>query len=95
MEYEIHISFKHGFTDVDELEMPAKGCRSDVIVKCPNGKSYQLCFYDPVRLKQDIEEEGMIYEVGLVVVPQVTLENIRQAALRMLSSGYFKGLMPL
>lgn len=54
-----------------------------------NGKRHRLFFYDPVRLRQDLEEEirqgrAAVAEHGLIVVPEVTKENIEKALLRQL-----------
>jgi hypothetical protein len=86
------IEFKYGFTEVDEFEMPMKGYRGDVIAKCPNGKNYELYFYDPVRLAQDLEVEEIMFEVGLTIVKDVTKENIEKAVAKMWKEGFFDKL---
>ena len=67
----------------DKLERPSKGWLDNVIVTTENGKEYTLSFYDPVRLSQDLEEEikmgkTAIIEKGLLVIKQVTKENIEK-----------------
>ena len=57
----------------------------------------KLCFYDPVRLTQDLETvqesgEVCIGEVGLIVLPSVTLENMEKAIQQLYTRGYFDGL---
>src|SRR5687768_9562432 len=49
------------------FEVASKGWYNGVTVELENGKRYSVCFYDPVRLKQDLESEGKAYlsEPGL------------------------------
>ena len=79
----------------DEFERPAKGWLGDVIVELDSGKRHRLCFYDPARLAQDLEEEvklgkSAILEPGLVVVPQVTKENIEKAIRQAVSERFLE-----
>jgi hypothetical protein len=53
-----------------------------------------MSFYDPIRLNQDLEEEikfgkaGLI-EKGLIVLEEVTKENIEAAVNQVDIEGYF------
>ncbi len=87
--------FEHEFTSVDEFEMPLKGFRHDIIVNCPNGMSYKLCFYDNVRLSQELDTEDVIFYEGLVIVKEVNLENIEKAIRKMWDYDFFKKLKPI
>jgi hypothetical protein len=69
--------------------------RDDIIVHCPNQKSYQLYFYDNVRLSQEIVTEKVIAEHGLVVVQELTVESISAAIEHLWHYDYFDKLMPL
>lgn len=87
--------FENEFTPVDEFEMPLKGFRDDIIVNCPNGMSYKLCFYDNVRLSQELDIEEVIFYEGLVIVKEVNLENIEKAIRKMWDYDFFKKLKPI
>lgn len=81
----------------DIIERPAKGWLSDVIVQTESGTEHKLSFYDPTRLAQEIQSElssgksGFI-ELGLIVVPEVTKENIEMAIKQAESEGYFQSI---
>jgi putative sterol carrier protein len=86
------IKFKYGLNEDDEYEMSAKGWRGDVVVKCPNGKEFNLFFYDPVRLAQTVEDDEIVYEQGLTIVKEVTRGNIEKAVVKMWNEGFFDKL---
>lgn len=97
-EYCIHLP--GDFDQRDEYEMPLRGYCSDVVVQLANGNRYPLYFYDPVRLRQTVESDasaGRPYytERGLVIVPEVTMDMIRQAVAGLFQSGYFATQLPL
>jgi hypothetical protein len=81
----------------DYMERQAKGWLSDVIVQTEDGVEHKLSFYDPVRLAQEIESEfsegksGFI-ERGLIVVSEVTKENIEKAISQAEKEGYFQSV---
>ena len=81
----------------DHMERPAKGWLSGVIVQAEDGVEHELSFYDPIRLAQEIESElgegksGFI-ERGLIVVPEVTKENIDKAITQAEIEGYFRSV---
>jgi hypothetical protein len=62
------------------------------------GGRYRLNFYDPVRLRQEIEREfrrgGMFFEPNLVVVPSVTRSDMERAAELLVKSGQMTSLTP-
>lgn len=74
------------------FETEAKGYCGTVRVRFVGGEEYHLTFYDPVRLAQDLEVEGIIAEPGLVVVPKVTEAAMRKSILRLAASGFFHTL---
>ena len=78
----------------DHYERSRKGWLSDVIVEMDDGSEHSLSFYDPVRLQQDLEEnvkrgEVAIVEKGLIVISEVTKENIEKAVKQAIDEGYF------
>ena len=82
------------WNEIDKLERPAKGFLNNVKVIKENGKEYTLSFYDPVRLSQDLEGENKIgkagiIEKGLLIIKEVTKENIEKAVKQAETEGYF------
>jgi hypothetical protein len=80
-----------------EYETPFKGYLSDVEVRLEDGSRYKVYFIDPARLQQTLEEDaasGRPYyaEPGLIVLPEVTTQAIRQAIHGLLRDGYFRHL---
>lgn len=83
-----------------EYETPLKGYLSDVEVHLEGGARYKLYFTDPIRLRQTLEDDaasGRPYytEPGLVVLPEVTTEAVRQAVSGLEREGYFRHLKPI
>jgi len=76
-------------------ETECRGYCPDVVVAFPDGTRYRLTFYDPVRLAQDLEEEGFIGDPGLVVIPRVTEAQIRSTVERLVAQEYFGSLRPI
>jgi len=93
-------SFPHGFDARDECEAPQRGYFGEAVVELPQGKRVKVCFYDPIRLAQDLETvqasgEVCIGEPGLIVVPSVTLELMQRAVQQLYTQGYFDRLVSL
>lgn len=83
-----------------EQETLLKGYLSDVEVRLEDGSRYKLYFTDPIRLQQTLEDDavsGRVYyaEPGLIVLPEVTTEAIRQAVSGLLRDEYFRHLKPI
>lgn len=92
------IEFPDGYFPQGELEAPDRGC-VDVVVTLGDGSQYELSFYDMVRLGQTLdlycrEHPGRVHyaDAGMVVVTQVTTENVKRAVSGLLSEGFFKSL---
>lgn len=82
------------------FEVRAGGYSGDVLVQLRNGASYTVVFYDCTRLSQDLEYEVStgrmcVADVGMIVLPEVTLDNMRTAVKRLAEEGYFDGLKPI
>jgi hypothetical protein len=77
--------------DFDDFvpDLKAKGWYGDAVLVV-SGRKYRLCFYDPVRLAQEIQSEferGVeFFEPNLVVIPAVTRQEMLLAAGRLASS---------
>jgi hypothetical protein len=80
-----------------EREVKAKGCFAEAQLSVA-GKRYRLNFYDPVRLRQEIESElergAMFFEPNLVVIQSVTRTDMHQAAEMLTQSGQVAALVP-
>ena len=63
------------------METSSRGYLGDVVVRFEDGVRYQLFFYDPVRLVQDLARCGqpVIAEPNMVVIPEVTEDTIQAA----------------
>jgi hypothetical protein len=81
--------------DEDAGTIEAKGWLADATVTLSDGRSLSLSFYDPARLAQEVADEldrtGFFAERNLIVVPNVTREQIERAV-RELSETDFAGL---
>ncbi len=82
------------------FEAQARGYLSNVLVELRNGASYKVVFYDCTRLSQDLEYEVSagrmcVADVGMIVLPEVTLDNMRTAIKKLAEEGYFDGLTPI
>ncbi|AFY80072.1 hypothetical protein [Oscillatoria acuminata] len=100
METAPKLIFKDGWDERDEVETPMKGCRSDGIVDCADGRSYSVYFIDPIRLEQDLEAEvecgsPFLAPPGLIVIPEVTRTAMETAIAQLWKQGYFEALQPL
>src|SRR4051812_22137387 len=78
-----NITFPEGFDERAEAEMQLKGWII-VYVEIEPDRKVELYVSDMVRLKQDIEDalrngEPCFTQPGLVVVPEVTVPNIKRA----------------
>lgn len=77
----------------DEVEM--KGYCDGVTVTLPNMFKYNVCFYDPVRLKQDIDDELYIAIPNLIIITDVTKQNMEKAIYESWKDGFFNNIKPL
>jgi len=50
----------------DRFERPMKGWLDHVTVETDDGRTFNLSFYDPVRLAQDLEEEVKQGRAGII-----------------------------
>ncbi|MGZ4038313.1 MAG: hypothetical protein ACXVPQ_10830 [Bacteroidia bacterium] len=84
------IIFRNGISEIDEYEMSLKGYRNDVEVTFPNNNTYHFCFYDSVRLSQDIETEKYILEENLIILEKVNVANIHYIISKIWTTGQYK-----
>lgn len=89
--------FPSDFDERTAFEVEREGCFDRGIAELPDGRQVNVCFYDPHRLAQDLEsgqELGRVAvaEAGLIVIPRVTVQNMRRAVTELYDSGYFGDL---
>ncbi|WP_339274045.1 hypothetical protein MKY59_23650 [Paenibacillus sp. FSL W8-0426] len=86
-------------TELAECEAISKGYRNDVIVSISNNL-YHVYVYDIIRLQQDFESELKDYgyysiEPNLVLVKEVSKENINLTVKALYEQKYFDRLKPV
>src|SRR5438093_3226843 len=94
------IHFPHWYDELAQEEFAARGYLPETVVELSNGLRYELYFYDPVRLGQDLAADvrhgtPCIAEINLVVVPEITPANIRTAVEYLLTTDYFQKIKPV
>ncbi len=87
--------FEHGFNEQDAYEAQMRGYRSHVWVVFEDDSSHPVTFFDMNRLAQELTAEAsegraFIAEPGLIVVLEVTMENMEGAARRLAQEGFFE-----
>jgi hypothetical protein len=90
----VRFVFPSGPSELDEFEAQMRGYRSNIWVELSDGTKHLVTFFDPVRLRQELEQEikggrPFIGEPGLIVLAEVTLENMETAARILTSEGFF------
>jgi hypothetical protein len=96
----VKLVFLHSFDDLAAHEARDRGHLSHVSVEFADGSKYPVIFYDPVRLKQDLEEmtklgHPCLGDPGMIVIPEVTMEYMNAAITILAQEGYFSYLQQL
>jgi len=91
--------FREPFEGQTAFEVPQKGWYNGLTVELEGGSQYEVFFYDPVRLSQDLESEvqqGNRYlaEPGMIVVPEINEISMREAIVALFKQGWFDHLRP-
>jgi hypothetical protein len=86
--------FECEFDERAAEEVELKGYFQHAVVRLPDGRRMRLSFWEPVRLTQDLETDvrngrTCFAEPGLVIVPSVSVENMRRAVFELYRTGYF------
>jgi hypothetical protein len=89
--------FEGGLDDFDAFNAQGAGYRGAVMVELDGGSRHSVVFYDAVRLQEDLDEDAkqgdpFIAEPGMIVLVEVTLENMKKAVARLQKQGYFARL---
>jgi hypothetical protein len=81
--------FPQGFDDY-AAEVEAKGWFGEASLTFA-GRQHPMTFYDPGRLRQEVEDEiqrgRVFFEPNLVVVASVTRQNMERAVAMLIASG--------
>ncbi len=88
------LCFDYDFDEQIAAETADRGYWAYSHVELDNGARRQVVFYDPVRLRQDLEEESrqgkpFVAEKGLIVLKDVTRENMEAAISKLAEEGFF------
>jgi hypothetical protein len=91
---EVELVFHVPFGERAAFETRDRGYLSHVSAKLPDGSVYPVFFYDAGRLAQDLEESAKhgrpyIADPGMIVVPEVTIEYMRQSVQMLARDGFF------
>ena len=85
--------------DGDDWLISSKGWFENNLVELENGNHYQVCFFDNVRLGQHLEDnrkngQPFFIEKNLIVLSEVTIENMQKAIIEAEKQGFFENLKP-
>ena len=94
------LTFEGGFDERDQLEAKDSGYRSHVQVLLCSGNLYPLVFYTCNSLSQFLEADmklgnKFIADPGMVILSEVTLENMQNAVNKLEKEGFFDHLVPI
>lgn len=98
--YYTTLLFTCDFDERTEWEIQQKGWFEQALVRLPDGSTVPVCFWDPVRLAQDLEADLKagricIAQPGMIVIPKVTVKNMQAAVEELYSEGFFDRFKPL
>jgi hypothetical protein len=91
--------FPNEWSERAESEMFSRGY-VDLIVELAHGQRYQIVFYDPIRLSQTITSsfqngDVVFAEPNLLVIPELTIDNIQKAIAELSKSRFYTYLKPI
>lgn len=84
--------FEH---DVDENDLAPQGFRGDIRIEFPNGDSFPVYFYEPQAVQEELTARAkwgfghFVSEPGLVIIPEITLSNIKTVVAELIEIGHF------
>ncbi|HXG86155.1 MAG TPA: hypothetical protein VNI84_19195 [Pyrinomonadaceae bacterium] len=84
----------------DDWLIRSKGWFDHNLVELENGNRYQVCFLDSVRLVQHLDGntkngQPFFIENNLIVLSEVTIENMQKAIAEAEKQGFFENLKPV
>jgi hypothetical protein len=77
------------------------GYRGDAVVELAEGEAFPVFFYEPDAVREELDgrlKSGFsqfVAEPGLVVIPEITLTNMKSSVLELVEIGYFDHLRPV
>ncbi len=82
-----------------QFETESKGYFYGITIKIDNGLTYQINFYDPVRLKQDVDSEFesntiFFYEENVVIIPRINIDYMVAAIEELWKRHLFDKMIP-
>ena len=89
------LQFDYPFDDRTAEEAADRGYWGHCHVELQDGTKHPIVFYDAVRLAQDLEEEAsqgrpFLAERGMVVLQDVTRQNMEAAVEQLAKEGFFQ-----
>ena len=84
----------------DDWLIKSKGWFCHNHVELINVNRYQVCFYDKVRLGQDLDDnqrngKPFLVEDALMVISEITIENMKAAIVEAEKQGFFENIKPI
>ena len=84
----------------DEIVINQKGWFCHNVVELANGNRYQVCFFDKIRLVQELaylekQRKPFFIENALIILSEVTIENMKAAILEAEKQKFFETLKPI
>jgi hypothetical protein len=92
---EVELLFVGGLSERVAAEAQARGYLSHVIAKIEGMGLFALFFWDPTRLKQDLDTEPYIADPGMIVISEVTKDKMEKAVRDLANTSFFERLVPL
>ena len=93
------IVFDFSIDDLFLMEIKSKGCILGILIKIKNKIEIKISFYDSIRLKQEIDDElncdNFFYEANIVVIKEVTIEEILVAVENIVSKKIYERMLKL
>jgi hypothetical protein len=92
--------FNFDFNENTIYEINLKGWLGYVWVDFEDGSRYPVFFYNPVSLAQEVERGQkwgylQIAEPGMIVIPEITIENMKKSITRLIAENFFDHFKPL
>ncbi len=81
--------------------MAPHGYRGDAVVELADGDTFPVYFYEPDAVREELEARSksgfgrFVAEPGLVIVPEITLVNMKSSVRELIEVGYFNHLRPV
>lgn len=94
------LEFENGLSERAKAEAEARGYLSHVVLTLEDDRSFRLTFWAMWRLKLDFDDyirngDPCLAEAGLVIVPEVNLEQIHKSIESLIVQKHFDDLQPL